>query len=96
MNQVATLQERETLVSESVEVFDNSMVWRIGMSQAARRISCYHLVDASGSASLSLAGCKKADETFASNVCFARRRRQWSVDRGENGRSESGAGNFRY
>jgi hypothetical protein len=39
MNQVAPRLERTTLVSESVEESDNSKVWRIGMSQAARRIS---------------------------------------------------------
>ena len=39
MNQLAPRLERTTLVSESVEVCDNSQVWRTGMSQAARRIS---------------------------------------------------------
>ena len=39
MNQMAQQLERTTLVSESVEGSDNSKVWRVGMSQAARRIS---------------------------------------------------------
>ena len=36
---VAATEERATLVSDSVEVSENSKVWRISMSQAARRIS---------------------------------------------------------
>ena len=39
MNQAAPQLERTTLVSASVEMSDSSKVWRIGMSQAARRIS---------------------------------------------------------